>query len=88
MPIDAFPDDIETLRALVVAAFTERDAAIAERDGALSQIDRLRHLLRQLSRAHFGSARSASTESGGGNTSPSSIASSTHNRTTLAIVPS
>ncbi len=54
MPIDAFPDDIETLRALVVAAFTERDAAIAERDRALSQIDRLRHLLRQLSRAHFG----------------------------------
>jgi hypothetical protein len=54
MPIDVFPDDIETLRALVVAAFTERDAAIAERDRALSQIDRLRHLLRQLSRAHFG----------------------------------
>jgi len=43
MPIDAFPDDIETLRALVVAAFTERDAAIAERDHALSQIDRLRY---------------------------------------------
>ncbi len=54
MPIDVFPDDIETVRALVVAAFTERDAAIAERDRALSQIDRLRHLLRQLSRAHFG----------------------------------
>ena len=54
MPIDVFPDDIETLRALVVAAFTERDAAIAERNRALSQIDRLRHLLRQLSRAHFG----------------------------------
>ena len=32
----------------------ERDAAIAERDQALSQIDRLRHLLRQLQRAQFG----------------------------------
>jgi hypothetical protein len=41
MPIDAFPDDIKTLRALVVAAFAERDTAIAERDRALSQIDRL-----------------------------------------------
>src|SRR2546425_1532792 len=32
----------------------ERDAAIVERDHALSQIDRLRHLLRQLERAQFG----------------------------------
>src|ERR1700732_4937990 len=35
-------------------AWTQRDAAMAERDRALSQIDRLRHLLRQLSRAQFG----------------------------------
>ena len=54
MPIDAFPNDMETLRALVATACAERDAAIADRDHALSQIDRLRHLLRQLSRAHFG----------------------------------
>src|SRR5271157_3453065 len=32
----------------------ERDAAIAERDQALLQNDRLRHLLRQLQRAQFG----------------------------------
>jgi transposase len=41
------PDDIATLQALLVAAR-------AERDQALSQIDRLRHLLRQLQRAQFG----------------------------------
>jgi transposase len=46
--------DIEALHALVAAAWVERDAAIAERDHALSQIDRLRHLLRQLQRAQFG----------------------------------
>jgi transposase len=55
------PADIETLHALVTAAWTQRDAVIAERDTAIgerdrarSQIDRLRHLLRQLSRAQFG----------------------------------
>ena len=48
------PSDIETLDALLAAARTERDAALAERDHALSQIDRLRHLLRQLQRAQFG----------------------------------
>jgi transposase len=48
------PTDTETLRALVLTAWTQRDAAMAERDRALSQIDRLRHLLRQLSRAQFG----------------------------------
>jgi transposase len=55
------PANIETLRALVMTARTQRDAAVAERDTAigerdraLSQIDRLRHLLRQLSRAQFG----------------------------------
>jgi transposase len=41
------PDDIGTLQALLVAAR-------AERDQALSQIDRLRHILRQLQRAQFG----------------------------------
>jgi Transposase C of IS166 homeodomain len=48
------PADIETLHALVAAARAERDVAVAERDQALSQIDRLRHLLRQLQRAQFG----------------------------------
>jgi transposase len=48
------PTDSEALQALVAAACAERDVAIAERDQALSQIDRLRHLLRQLQRAQFG----------------------------------
>jgi transposase len=48
------PTDIEALQALIAAARTERDAAVVERDQALSQIDRLRHLLRQLQRAQFG----------------------------------
>ena len=58
---DQFPTDIGALQALLAAAHAERDdaiarcdAAIAERDQALSQIDRLRHLLRQLQRAQFG----------------------------------
>src|SRR5258707_12241356 len=37
-----------------MTAWTQRDAAMAERDRAITQIDRLRHLLRQLSRAQFG----------------------------------
>jgi len=41
------PTDIEALQVLIAAAR-------AERDQALSQIDRLRHLLRQLQRAQFG----------------------------------
>src|SRR6266511_5541915 len=48
------PADIDALHALVAAARAERDVAIAESDSALSQIDRLRHLLRQLQRAQFG----------------------------------
>jgi transposase len=48
------PSDIEGLHVLLAAARAERDVAIAERDQALSQIDRLRHLLRQLQRAQFG----------------------------------
>jgi hypothetical protein len=32
---------------LVAAAWAERDAAVAARDQALSQMDRLRHLLRR-----------------------------------------
>ena len=48
------PVDIEALHALVAVARAERDAAIAERDRALWQIDHLRHLLRQLQRMQFG----------------------------------
>src|SRR5437016_9350945 len=52
--IAQLPADIDALHVLVAAARAERDAAIVERDSALSQIDRLRHLLRQLQRAQFG----------------------------------
>jgi transposase len=51
---DQLPTDIEALQALLAAARAERDAVIAERDQALLQNDRLRHLLRQLQRAQFG----------------------------------
>jgi transposase len=51
---DQLPTDIEALQALLVTTRVERDAAIVERDQALSQMDRLRHLLRQLQRAQFG----------------------------------
>jgi transposase len=53
-PAPQLPVDIDALQALLVAARAERDAAIVERDQALSQNDRLRHLLRQLQRAQFG----------------------------------
>lgn len=48
------PADVETLHALLVAACAERDAVTVERDRLITQNDRLRHLLRQLQRAHFG----------------------------------
>ena len=48
------PDDAEALRALVLATFAERDAAVSERDILLAQNDRLRHLLLKLTRMHFG----------------------------------
>jgi transposase len=52
--VPELPTDIEALQALVAAVCAERDIAIAERNQALTQIDRLRHLLRQLQRAQFG----------------------------------
>ena len=48
------PDEAEALRALVLATFAERDAAVSERDTLLAQNDRLRHLLLKLTRMHFG----------------------------------
>ena len=53
-PADSLPDDIEVLRALVRSVVAERDAAIAERDRAVEQNGKLRHLLQQLRRARFG----------------------------------
>jgi len=55
------PDDIERLKALVLAERAERrqiagerDAAVAERDRYAAQNERLSHMLRQLRRNHFG----------------------------------
>ncbi len=48
------PEDAEALRSLILATFAERDAAVSERDILLAQNDRLRHLLLQLRRTHFG----------------------------------
>jgi transposase len=54
-------DDVAALRAMLVAAWAERDAARAEkeqfaaqRDQLAAQNDRLRHLIRQLQRMQFG----------------------------------
>jgi transposase len=54
MPIDALPDDLDALRALVSRLSSERDAAVEECRRVTEQNDRLHHLLRQLRRAQFG----------------------------------
>ena len=54
MPIDATPNDLDALRALVSQLTSERDAAIAESRRLMEQNDQLRHLLKQLQRAQFG----------------------------------
>ena len=62
---DDLPNDVEALRALIIAERAqhtetvvkiegERDAALAERDHALGENDRLRHLMRQLQHGRFG----------------------------------
>src|SRR5262252_6128909 len=51
---DQLPTDIEVLKVRLAMVLAERDAAIAARDEALSQNDRLRHLLHQLQRMQFG----------------------------------
>src|SRR5450631_3510775 len=52
--MQSLPEGIEALRALVLTTMSERDAAVTERDTLLAQNDRLRHLLLQLRRMHFG----------------------------------
>ena len=54
MPIDAFSDDLDSLRELASQLSSERDAALAECKRVTEQNDRLRHLLQQLRRAQFG----------------------------------
>jgi transposase len=58
---ESLPDDTAALRALVLAAWAERDderaekvRLIEERDQLAGQNDRLRHLIRQLQRMQFG----------------------------------
>src|SRR5215469_15204127 len=50
----SLPDDVEALRALVLSALAERDAALAARDRAVERNEKLLHLLQQLRRARFG----------------------------------
>ena len=50
----SLPEDAEALRALILATFAERDAAVTERDILQAQNDRLRHLLLKLTRMQFG----------------------------------
>lgn len=54
MPIDALPNDLDALRALVSQLSSERDAAIAENQRLTERNDKLCHLLKQLQRAQFG----------------------------------
>ena len=60
-PLPHLPETADALRALLLAAWAERDVAVVERDnaaaerGALAlQNDRLRHLLLKLKRMQFG----------------------------------
>src|SRR5277367_5579530 len=50
----SLPDDIEVLRAMVIALMSERDAVTAERDTLLERNERLHHLLLKLKRMQFG----------------------------------
>ena len=52
--MQSLPEGIDGLRALVLATMSERDALALERDTLQTQNDRLRHLLLQLRRLHFG----------------------------------
>ena len=58
---EPLPNDVAALRAMLVAAWAERDAERAEKarlaaecDQLAGQNDRLRHLIRQLQRLQFG----------------------------------
>ena len=48
------PEDPAALRALLLAAWAERDGLAAERDALASQNERLLHLLLKLKRRQFG----------------------------------
>ena len=48
------PEDVEGLRALLLATMAERDMALSERDALQEHNDRLHHLLQKLRRMQFG----------------------------------
>src|SRR4051812_22917046 len=51
---EPLPNDVAALRAMLVAAWAERDAERAEKVQLAAQNNRLRHLIRQLQRLQFG----------------------------------
>ena len=51
---EPLPNDVAALRAMLAAAWAERDAERAEKAQLAAQNDRLRHLIRQLQRLRFG----------------------------------
>jgi len=51
---EPLPNDVAALRAMLVAAWAERDTERAEKAQLAAQNDRLRHLIRQLQRLRFG----------------------------------
>jgi transposase len=51
---EPLPNDLAALRAMLLAAWAERDAERAEKVHLATQNDRLRHLIRQLQRLQFG----------------------------------
>jgi transposase len=52
--MQSLPDDVEAMRALILATFAECDAAVTERDILQTQNDQLRHLLLKLTRLVIG----------------------------------
>jgi transposase len=65
----SLPDDPAALRALLLAAWAERDCVVAERDSVAAERDalavrneRLQHLLRKLQRMQFGRRSEQLTE--------------------------
>ena len=53
-PTPSLPDDPAALRALLLAAWAERDSLSAERDALAARNERLQHLLQKLQRMQFG----------------------------------
>ena len=68
---DALPNDLDALRAVLLAEradkrllIAERDAAVAERDQLSAANDKLHHIIAVLRRARFGRIAIANSDSG------------------------